>query len=449
MLRFEYRNLLHSDLIPTAIPRARLQDSQTIIEQAHKDIQAGRINNVLGFYDLPEQDISHITNFIETLDPRFDTMVVLGIGGSALGNKALYSALRTERNLPRKLFVYDNVDPVFLFEILDQINMDTTIFNVITKSGTTAETMAGYMILADLIRKRYPSDYTKRLIITTDREKGFLRQVIKTECYPSFTVPDNVGGRFSVLTDVGLVSSAFAGIDISELLKGAASMRERCSGKEILSNPAYLNGLLHYLYMREGKNISVMMPYSNSLYDFADWYRQLWAESLGKRFDLRGREVFVGQTPVKALGTTDQHSQVQLYTEGPNDKVFTFLTIDNFSHDYTIPSLHPDRSEVSYLGGKKLSELLNAERLATEIALTKAKRPNCNVIFTQLDEFHLGEFIMLYEIQTVFTGKLLHIDPLDQPGVEAGKIATYALMGKTGFDNERAEIREYLVKPVE
>ncbi|HOA29669.1 MAG TPA: glucose-6-phosphate isomerase [Candidatus Cloacimonadota bacterium] len=443
MLIYEHRNLLANRYIPTAIDPQRIQDFSQKCYEADQDIKSDRASDILGFYSLPEYDTSRIKDFVSSLDPRFDTMVVLGIGGSALGNKALYNALKTERNLQRKLFVFDNVDPVYLYEILSGIDLERTLFNVITKSGTTAETMAGYMILLDLIKTRFPHDYRKRVIITTDKEKGFLRQIINQEGYASFVVPDNVGGRFSVLTDVGLLSSAFAGIDIDMLLQGAATMRNRCENPDIMANPAYLNGLLHFLYMREGKNISVMMPYSNSLYDFADWYRQLWAESLGKRYDRKGREVYVGQTPVKALGTTDQHSQVQLYTEGPSDKVFTFLSVDKFQHDYVIPNLHPDRPEVSYLGGKKLSELLNAERFATEIALTKAGRPNCNLIFSEIDELTLGEAIMMYEIQTVFTGKLLNINPLDQPGVEAGKIATYALMGKAGFDQERDEIKEY------
>jgi len=441
MIQFDYRNLLHSKHIPTAITRDRVEQMSSAIQDAHAEILADRQAKILGFYDLPEQDISHITDYLGSLDSGFDTMVVLGIGGSALGNKALYSALKTECQLPRRVLVYDNVDPVLLTEILDQIDLEHTIFNVITKSGTTAETMAGYMILAELVQKRFPDDYTKRIIITTDREKGFLRQVIRKQGYPSFVVPDNVGGRFSVLTDVGLVSSAFAGLDISKLLEGAGAMRDRCESSDIYSNPAYLNGLLHYLYMREGKNISVMMPYSNSLYDMADWYRQLWAESLGKRRDTRGREVYVGQTPVKALGTTDQHSQVQLYAEGPLDKVFTFLKVDEFKHDFVIPNLHPDREEVSYLGGRRLSELLNAEAHATAVALSSAGRPNATISFPALDEYHLGEFIMMYEIQTVFAGKLLHINPLDQPGVEAGKIATYALMGKKGFEEELARIK--------
>ncbi|MCB5266680.1 MAG: glucose-6-phosphate isomerase [Candidatus Cloacimonetes bacterium] len=443
MLRFDYRNLLANNYIPTAIENKRLDGFAGKCQEADQDIRRERQADILGFYTLPEYDTKHIKSYVSQLDPEFDTMVVLGIGGSALGNKALYNALKTELGLKRKLFVYDNVDPVYLQEILDSIDLQHCVFNVITKSGTTAETMAGYMILLDLIKKKFPQDYRKRVVITTDREKGFLRQVINNEGYSSFIVPDNVGGRFSVLTDVGLLSSAFVGMDIDKLLWGAGQMRQRCENQAILENPAYLNGLLHFLYMREGKNVSVMMPYSNSLYDFADWYRQLWAESLGKRYDRKGREVFVGQTPVKALGTTDQHSQVQLYAEGPRDKVFTFLTVEKFQHDFVIPNLHPERPEVSYLGGKKLSELLNAERFATEIALTRAGRPNCNLIFPEISEETLGEAIMMYEIQTVFTGKLLNIDPLDQPGVEAGKVATYALMGKAGFDKERNEIEEY------
>ena len=443
MLKYEYHNLLASKHIRSNLPKEKVLEWIDQVKNAHLEIMAEHNANLLGFYDLPDCSTKHIDDFIANLNPVFDTMLVLGIGGSALGNKALYSALKTEAELPRKLFVYDNVDPVFLYEILSQINLEKTLVNVITKSGTTAETMAGYMIVADIIKRKFPKDYQKRIIITTDKEKGFLRQVINQEGYTGFTVPDNVGGRFSVLSDVGLLSSAFTGIDIKALLKGAKDMREICWNPNIWENPAYLNGLIHFLYYRQGKNISVMMPYSNSLYDLADWYRQLWAESLGKRKDIKGREIYVGQTPVKALGTTDQHSQVQLYTEGPNDKVFTFLTVEHFKHDYTIPNLHPDREEVNYLGGKKLSELLNAERLATEIALSKAMRPNANIVFPQIDAYHLGQFIMLYEIQTVFTGKLLCINPLDQPGVEAGKIATYALMNKKGYDQERNEIEQY------
>ncbi|HCX59194.1 MAG: glucose-6-phosphate isomerase [Candidatus Cloacimonadales bacterium] len=443
MIRFDHRNLLANPFLAGAMRPSRVLDYSEKVQDAKAELNIDHKAGTLGFYDLPEQSTQHISSFVQQLDPMFDTMVVLGIGGSALGNKAIYNALKTEAHLKRRVLVYDNVDPVFLHEILGQITLEKTLFNVITKSGGTAETMSAYMILLDLLQRKFPSDYRKRMIITTDKEKGFLRRIADGEGYSSFIVPGNVGGRFSVLSDVGLLSSAFAGVDIKAMLAGAAQMRDLCDSADIMHNPALLNGLLHFLYMREGKNISVMMPYSNSLYDFADWYRQLWAESLGKRYDLKGREIYVGQTPVKALGTTDQHSQIQLYTEGPNDKVITFLSVEHFEHDYTIPNLHPEQEDISYLGGKKLSELLNAERLATEIALCKSGRPNANLIFPGIDAENLGAAIMMYEIQTVFTGKLLNINPLDQPGVETGKIATFALMGKKGYDKEREEIADY------
>jgi glucose-6-phosphate isomerase len=443
MIRFDHRNLLSNQYLKTAIRASRVLDYSERIAEAREAIETERKTGILGFYDLPEQSTRHIKDYLLGVDESFTTLVVLGIGGSALGNKAIYNALKTEADLKRKVLVYDNVDPVFLHEILADTNLESTLFNVITKSGGTAETMSAYMILLDMLKKKFPQDFRRRMIITTDKEKGFLRKIADADGYPSFTVPANVGGRFSVLSDVGMLSSAFAGVDIDALLQGAKDMRKLCETADLMRNPALLNGLLHFLYMREGKNISVMMPYSNSLYDFADWYRQLWAESLGKRYDLKGREIYVGQTPVKALGTTDQHSQIQLYTEGPNDKVLTFLSVEHFQHDFTIPNLHPDQEDISYLGGKKLSELLNAERLATEIALCKAERPNCNLIFPKIDAYNLGAAIMMYEIQTVFTGKLLNINPLDQPGVETGKIATFALMGKKGYDKEREEISQY------
>lgn len=443
-VRFDFQNLLYSDLIRCGITEQAILNMHDKCLEAHQEILEDRRVNILGFYDLSQQDINPILDYLRSIEDKFDTMVVLGIGGSALGNRAVYSALKIELELKKKLLVCDNVDPTMLYDILEQIDWNRTIFNLISKSGTTSETMAAYMIIADVLRKKFPNDFRQRMIITTDKKKGFLRDIINKEGYPSFVVPDNVGGRFSVLTDVGLVSSAFVGLNIKAMLSGSESMKLRCEQIDLWQNPAYLNGLLHYLYMRQGKNISVMMPYANPLYDTADWYRQLWAESLGKKYNREGKEVFVGQTPVKALGTTDQHSQVQLYTEGPNDKVFTFLTVERFKHDYIIPDIHPDRGEVNFLADKPLSRLLNTERLATEIALTRTGRPNCNIIFPELNEYTLGQFIMMYEVQTVFTGKLLNIDPLDQPGVEAGKISTYAMMGKAGFEKELEFIDQYL-----
>ncbi|HOE90693.1 MAG TPA: glucose-6-phosphate isomerase [Candidatus Cloacimonadota bacterium] len=442
-IRFDYANLLHSNKIADGITTAEIENNSYLCDLARERFKKEHAQNILGFYDLPDYQIGHITSYINSIRDDYDDMVVLGIGGSALGNKAIYSALKTVKKLNKRLHVMDNVDPLMIEDILSQIDLKRTLFNVITKSGTTAETMSTFLIILDILKKKCPDSYKKQIIVTTDKEKGFLRQLINEDGYKAFVVPDSVGGRFSVLTDVGLVSSAFIGVDIDALLQGAKNMREKCTKQSIWENPAYLNAMIHYLYMKKGKNISVMMPYVNALYDFADWYRQLWAESLGKRYNINGKKIEVGQTPVKALGTTDQHSQIQLYAEGPNDKVISFITVEKFDFDYQIPNLFPLLDEVNYLADKNISELLLAERLATEIALTDAGRANCNIIFPEITEENIGEFIFLYEMQTVIAGYFLQINPLDQPGVEAGKIATYALMGKKGFEKEADDINKY------
>ena len=441
-IKYDFTNLLHSEKIEHGITKANILNNTDLFRKAHNMIIEERKENIFGFFDLPDKNTKKIKDFVAQKQDKFDNFVVLGIGGSALGNIALYSALKSQKKL-KNLYVIDNVDPDLMFEVLNKIDIKKTLFNVITKSGTTAETMSTFLIILDMIKKKLGENHKENLVITTDKEKGFLRQVVKNEKYDSFIVPDNVGGRFSVLTDVGLLSSAFVGIDIDKLLSGAGEMRNWCEKENIFENPAYMNGLLHYFYMKKGLNISVMFPYSNSLYDMADWYRQLWAESLGKKNNRFGKDVFVGQTPVKALGTTDQHSQVQLYTEGPNDKVVTFMEVEKFRNDYEIADLFSNRDEVNYLAGKKLSSLLNTERLATEIALTDAGCPNCNIVFPEINEYFLGQFIFMYEVQTVFTGNLLNIDPLNQPGVEAGKKATYAMMGKKGFAKENENVKRY------
>ncbi|MCL2064985.1 MAG: glucose-6-phosphate isomerase [Candidatus Cloacimonetes bacterium] len=445
-LTIDFTNLFQLMDMPDGITQNDLMDSVSLCDKANKIFSEKKSSEPLGFYDLPDKEVEHILEYVEKIKSKFDTMVVFGIGGSALGNKAVYSALKAQKTL-KKLFVYDNVDPYFLDDIMKAINPEKTVFNVITKSGTTAETMASFMFVIDYLKKTFPKDYKDRLITTTDKEKGFLRKLIKDEGFQDFIVPDDVGGRFSVLTDVGLVSSAFVGIDIKAMLKGASDMRKHCDEKDLLKNPAMIIALSHILY--KTKNISVMMPYSNPLYDLSDWYRQLWAESLGKRYDLQGDEVFCGQTPVQALGATDQHSQVQLYTEGPKDKIFTLIMVENYTKDFIIPEVYTDRQEVNYLCKKTFSQLLNAECIATEYALTQAGRPNMMIKFSEINEENIGAFIYLYEAATVYAGYMLNINPLDQPGVEAGKIATYALMDKEGFEKQKNEINQYLNKKKE
>lgn len=385
--------------------------------------------------------------------PAFENLVVLGIGGSALGNIALQAALRPAvwnlldseaRSGRPRVFVLDNVDPQFVHQYLDvcarQGGLERTLFNVISKSGETAETAAQFMVIRDMLKRAFGDRHREHIIAVTDPKAGTMRQICDREGYTTLPVPEGVGGRFSVLSPVGLFSAAMAGIDIDALLDGAASMDERCSQEDMLKNPA---ALLAYLLIElgdaKGKANHVMMPYSNALYLMADWFRQLWAESLGKQTDLAGNTVYAGYTPIKALGATDQHSQVQLYREGPNDKVFMFLEVERFDTDVRIPEgLGVDA--LRYLEGKSLANLLNAEKRATEYAMVESQRPNLTIRFPTIDAHHIGQFIYLWEVVTAYAGLMLNIDAYDQPAVETGKLATFGLMGRAGYDKYREQV---------
>lgn len=379
-------------------------------------------------------------------DARFENLVVLGIGGSALGNIAIHNALnpstynlmdrgtgKGQRNGPR-LFVVDNVDPANLAAVLSVCDPKATLFNVVSKSGETAETAAQFMVIRDILAKAIGDKASEHVVAITDPEKGTMRQICDDAGYTTLPVPEGVGGRFSALSPVALFSAAMTGIDIDDLLDGAAAMDERCRRAELHKNPAaMLSFLLVDLGTRKGKTNHVLMPYANALYSLADWFRQLWAESLGKRVDKQGEEVFSGFTPIKALGTTDQHSQVQLYREGPNDKVFGFLEVDQFDNDITIPT-GLGVANLEYLEGKSMTALLNAEKRATEFALVDSQRPNFTIRFPKIDAYHVGEFLALFQIATAYAGLMLNIDAYDQPAVETGKKATFGLMGRDGFE---------------
>lgn len=369
-----------------------------------------------------------------------DTLVVDGIGGSALGALALEAALRPKG---RRLVILDNVDPEVVSARLAGLDPERTAVNVVTKSGSTAETAANMLILMDWMEQRLGKGYLKRWCATTDPEKGELRALATRLRLATLSVPANVGGRFSVLTAVGLLPAFFLGLDVDALLAGARAMRKHCWTAAPERNLGVLGAVLPYLMAtKRGRNIQVLMPYAGSLVALADWYKQLWAESLGKRLDRRGRVVETGQTPVTALGATDQHSQVQLYMEGPHDKVVTFLEVQEFRPDLRIPRLLPDLATTGYLGGRTLGELLNAERKGTEIALTSAGRPSFAYLLPRIDAHVIGQLLYLFEFQTALSGELYGIDAFDQPGVEAGKVAAYALMGRAGYEEQAKRLRQ-------
>lgn len=428
---------------------ALAEKTAPLIEKLNQQRAAGQTP----YRDLPYNDeySAEVNKLTADLKDKCENFVVLGIGGSALGNIALQAALNpymynidaSQRPCPR-LFVFDNVDPMQFHSFLDWIEdkLEKTIFNVISKSGQTAETAAQFLVIRDmLLEKLGPQSLKEHVIATTNSKQGTLRTIADASGFRTLEVPEGVGGRFSVLSPVGLLSAAVCGIDIESLLAGARKMDERVSEVDFYKNPAAINSAINYHYYSKGKKISVMMPYSYALKDLTDWYRQLWAESLGKANDLAGNKVYIGPTPVKALGATDQHSQVQLYREGPNDKLFTFLQVKKFGPDVTIGKTPDSAPELDYLAGAKMSKLLKSEKLATEYVLLRDNRPCLTVSFDEINPGTIGQFICLFEVTTSLTALLFNINAYDQPAVKLGREATFALMGRAGFEELAAKIQ--------
>ena len=425
--------------------------NKKVVNDAYKTVMANRGKGMMGWIELPYNQKEIVADIIATakdIKKKFDNFVVLGIGGSALGPIAVFQALchlrhnelpKSKRKFP-KLYVEDNVDPERMAALLDVLDLDKTIFNVVTKSGATSETMAQYLIIMDILKKKYGEKAKDHMIATTSENKGNLIKIAKVEGLKTFYIPDGVGGRFSELCPVGLLPAAVVGIDIKAMLAGAQHMDKICKNKDLRKNPALITALLEFMAMKKGKNISVMMPYADSLKYIADWYCQLWGESLGKAVDNDGNEVFVGQTPVKALGVTDQHSQVQLYREGPFDKVITIIAVESFRKTVDISEGCKDIPDVSFLCGHTMNELINTERKATEYALTTAHRLNYTITLPEVNAFTIGELLYLFEMETAFTGAMLNINTFNQPGVEGGKNATYALFGRKGYESTKQEM---------
>jgi glucose-6-phosphate isomerase len=360
--------------------------------------------------------------------------VHVGIGGSALGPMALqralnhpyYNALPAEGRRGPRIHFAENTDPNTLSAILDVADPTGTWVNVVTKSGSTAETMANFLVIRGwLVDALGDFGYQGRTVATTDPEEGFLKEIADRDDLTVLPIPKDVGGRFSVLTPVGLLPAAVTGLDVGALLAGAAQCVDEVN-EQREEHPAVVGAAMHYLMdTARGRNVRVMMPYADALERLAAWFVQLWAESLGKD----GK----GSTPHGAVGTTDQHSQVQLFMEGPQDKVIEIVEVENHPRDLPMPEAYEGLEGVGYLGGHTMAELLNVECDATRKALTEAGRPNSTIRLGTVSEVNLGYLFQALEVQTAIAGSLYGVNAFDQPGVEAGKQITYSRMGRPGY----------------
>lgn len=433
MLKINYSNIMYDSIGKNGLMIKDFEDIDTI---KINEMILNRNFQELAFLDLPQQDTSQIKE-IGRIGSKFDNFIILGIGGSALGPRSIVEALSPFHNYLKKprVFVYDNVDPMTLKNILETADLKKSLINVISKSGSTAETAASFMILWNKLKELgLPAD--KHMIITTDPEKGNLRKIVNDYNLKSLPIHSGVVGRYSVLSPVGLLTAEVAGIDSDELLRGAKDIGQRCLTSNLFENPALLISSASFLLQNlKNRNITVMLPYSDRLKSLSEWFCQLWAESLGKN----GK----GLTPYPSIGTTDQHSQLQAWMEGPENFVVIFISIEDYGADIEIPNIFNEIDGLGYLGGHRLSELIKIEQEATEIALAKNYKPSLTINLPKIDAYHLGQLFHFFSIVTAMTGFLYGINPFNQPGVEEGKDLTYGMMGKKGYELKKDEFINY------
>ncbi|WP_254522247.1 glucose-6-phosphate isomerase [Natrinema caseinilyticum] len=404
------------------VSRDSLERLDEQVAVAHERIERGMANGEHGYeaLNLPERtDPDEIRTAVEPV-ADVETLLTVGIGGSSLGAATITNALESGT----EAIYLDNVDPEWVSRQLERVSFENAAINVVSRSGTTAETLANFLV----VREAFESagvDWTERTIVTTG-ESGPLRDLADRHDLPSLTVPDGVPGRFSALSAVGMVAAAVCGHDLEALLAGAAAEADTLSGS-LFDCPAYAYGTTTYALDGRGAGVNAVMPYAESLETSAEWFAQLWAESLGKD-DL-------GQTPVRALGVTDQHSQLQLYRAGPRDKLVTFVTPRD-GGDRPIPDTGVE--ELAYLGDSTLGTLLEAEFEATEASLAAAGRPNVRVEIEQVDEYELGGLLYGMEAACVLAGELYGVNTFEQPAVEWAKKATRGLLGGGEFAEAEA-----------
>ena len=363
-------------------------------KSADKKILAAFRKNPPGFFDLPKNDFVEILKFARAEKSR--QILLIGIGGSSLPARTLVDALGDSK---REFYFLENVDPAAAGKIFGKINWSKVLVIVVSKSGGTLETLANFFV----VRKFLGKNWSRQTVFLTDAKKGFLRELAKREKIKTFAIPENVGGRFSIFTPVGLLPAALAGANLGKILSGARKADPR---------KALEFAQIHAAQFRRGKNISVFCAYSNALESLAKWFEQLLAESLGKNSK-------VGITPAPAVGAIDQHSKLQLWTSGPADKFFIFVGARNPGKDFAIPT---PPAEFEFLRGKKIGDILRAEFLATTKTLDEKKRPLAIFDFAEIEPEILGEFLQFWMLEIYFLAKILGVNFADQPGVERGKI---------------------------
>lgn len=441
MLTFDYTHSLapHTALEPEVFAEAfdRVLDGLPRLESLRVAPQGSFLASL-------DADVGEITELAEALAPQIDTLVVIGIGGSSLGAKAVFEsqvrprsrAWRSGPGKPRVELVFvENVDPVEVHDVLESVEWQRAGVNVVTKSGATVETMSTFFAVRQhLIELGGMEFYRSRVVATTDPGSSPLRDVAERDGLRVLDIPAGVGGRFSVTTAVGLFPLAVAGVDIGALLAGARRARTAAFEEDAALNVSASFAAVQLALLESGVSDVVFMPYASGLRDVGCWFVQLWAESLGKI-----REgVSVGPTPIVAVGATDQHSQLQLFMEGPATKNIVFVELLSDAEEVRIPPAPDGAEALGHLGGQRISYIRRAEMLGVRAALAEVRRPSSTLSLSRLGPESVGELLMALECATALTGWALGVNPFDQPGVELAKCFAHGALGRVS-NAEHAE----------
>jgi len=410
---------------------------------------SGKGSDFLGWVNLPssisDDDIKALNDTATHLKKISEVVVVIGIGGSYLGARAVIDALTNSfdnliqrREAPVVLYAGQNIGEDYLHELLELLEDKSFSIIVISKSGTTTEPAIAFRLLKELLEKKYGVKRAReRIVAITDKEKGALRTVATREGYQTYTIPDDVGGRFSVLTPVGLLPIAIAGINIAKLVEGARQMEKATApGVSFKDNPACIYAAARNLLYRDGKTTEILVNYHSKLHFLAEWWKQLYGESEGKE----NKGIF----PAAVDFTSDLHSMGQWIQEGPRDIFETVISIEKPKHEVRIPLATDDLDGINYIAGKRVDEVNKMAELGTLVAHVDGGVPNIRISVPELNEYYLGQLLYFFEKACGISGYVLDVNPFDQPGVEAYKSNMFALLGKPGFEKETAEIRKKL-----
>lgn len=412
------------------ISQTQIAALQRRTTKIHHALQQRRHSGELAFYDLPymRESIIEVMSYAAEQIGRFENYVHVGIGGFTLGPRALHSALNhpfhnyfttKDRGGYPRLFFVEHVDPDSLSGLLDIIDTGETLFNIVSKSGSTVETNASFLIFLAALKKRLGSGWKNQVVFTTDPENGDLHAIARAEHIKSFAIHPMAGEHFSVLAPVGLLPAAISGIDVHGLLLGASEMATACQSEDIFKNPAYLFAAAHYLLnTRKGKSIALMMSHADCLADLTVWFRQLWTASVEKKLLFHDKKGFSGKTPEKTLEAAGQRTRQLFFAEGTNDKVITFINVGKFRHDVLLPAAYGEYESFRSLGGKTANQLVQTGQRATAESLTAAQRPNLTITFPAVRPETVGEFIFMMEVVAAYAGELYAVDALDQPRVK-------------------------------